>query len=280
MRKSKAIFRYPGGKFKAIKYIKPFWEYSLHNEYREPFLGGGSVYINKPSSEHEWINDIDNDLMAFYRVIADIKQRERLISELLKLNITKDYYKELYKSKPSSDYRRALRFYVLNRCSFSGITVWNSYIGQMRYNINNTQDLIREVGEKLKDIKITSIDFEEVINSKPMRKDNKVFLFIDPPYAESRQQVAYNHYFNNDDHIRLANTLKKTNYDFLLTYDDCNFIRDLYDWAYLYERTWTYSVANSRVHHNPRESGNELFISNIKLPAKEGIRKVCVQKLV
>ena len=41
------IFRYPGGKAKAIKFIKPFWENCPHQEYREPFVGGGSVFIAK-----------------------------------------------------------------------------------------------------------------------------------------------------------------------------------------------------------------------------------------
>jgi len=56
----------------------------------------------------------------------------------------------------------------------------------------------------------------------------------------------------------------------LLTYDDCRYVRSLYKWANFYDRTWTYSVANSKVHHNPRESGNELFISNFKL--KENLK--------
>jgi DNA adenine methylase len=89
-------------------------------------------------------------------------------------------------------------------------------------------------------------------------------MFIDPPYAESRQFAAYNVTFDEHDHIRLAKILKETKFKFLLTYDDCEFIRNLYSWCHQFDRTWTYSVANSKVHHNPRESGNELFISNFK----------------
>lgn len=58
----KSIFRYPGGKFKAIKYIQPFWSQVKHNEFREPFIGGGSVFIAKPLVEFNWINDLDKDL--------------------------------------------------------------------------------------------------------------------------------------------------------------------------------------------------------------------------
>jgi len=87
-------------------------------------------------------------------------------------------------------------------------------------------------------------------------------MFVDPPYAESRQVAAYNMVFTEDDHLRLCELLRATKHKFLLTYDNCKFIRNLYDGFNLFDRTWTYSVANSRVHHNPRESGNELFITN------------------
>jgi DNA adenine methylase len=260
----KNIFRYPGGKAKAIKFIEEFYKGIKHDEYREPFVGGGSVFISKPLSKYNWINDLDNDIIGFYKTIANNEEREKLIKDLINLKIDKSVYEKIYKSTPKSDFERGKRFYILNRCSFSGITRWNAYIGTVRYNIENAQHLIRKIGDKLQKTKITSYDFEKVITAKPKGK-SQVFMFLDPPYAESRQIVAYNKTFNKDDHIRLANLLRKTNYNFLLTYDDCEFIRNLYSWANLYSKSWTYSVANSRVHHNPRENGNELFISNFEI---------------
>ena len=263
MSKTKAILRYPGGKTKAIRYIKPYWEQVPHLEYREPFVGGGSVFIAKPQTKHDWINDIDDDLIALFKILADDTEREKLIDELLSLEISKELYDELFESKVTTDYEKAKRYYVINRCSFSGITKWNAFIGDVRYNIKNAQSLMRVVGKKLKSYKITSLDFEKVITAKPV--EDSVFMFLDPPYYESRQVVAYTHSFKKEDHIRLSDLLKRTNHQFLLTYDDCEFIRDLYEWAHQEKYSWTYSVANSSVHHNPREKGNELFISNYKL---------------
>jgi len=260
--KVKSIFRYPGGKAKAIKYIKPFIDEISHDEYREPFVGGGSVYLAKENVDINWINDKDQDLIAFYRIIKNKKNRERLIEELLKIKVSKKQHDEFYYQSPKKIFDKAIRYYFLNRCSFSGITRWNSYIGDVRWNIENAQHLLRSLGEKLKNTQITSLDFEEVITRKSSSKE--VFMFIDPPYAESRQVAAYNVTFDDSDHLRLAAVLKSTEYKFLLTYDDCEFIRGLYDWCYQFDRTWTYSVANSRVHHNPRESGNELFLTNYK----------------
>ena len=260
---AESIFRYPGGKARALKFIEPFWKQIDHDEYREPFIGGGSVYINKPNVKFNWINDLDNDVFSFYKIIAKETERERLIKKLLKAEINKKNHDKLFYSKPTEIFDKAYRFYVLNRCSFSGITKWNSFIGDVRYNIERSQKLINFVGEKLKKTKITNYDFEKIILEKP--KGKKVFLFLDPPYAESRQIAAYNIHFKTEDHERLARILRKIKSPFLLTYDNCEYIRDLYKWANFYDRTWTYSVANSKVHHNPRESGNELFISNFKL---------------
>jgi len=257
----KTIFRYPGGKAKAIKFIKPFWEELSHNEYREPFIGGGSVFFAKENVKVNWINDKDKDLIAFYKTIKNPVKIEMLIEKLLSIKVTKKVHDEFYFQKPDNDFDKAIRFYYLNRCSFSGITKWNSFIGDVRYNIEKNQNFIRDIGKKLKNTKITTYDFEKVITEK---SENEVFMFIDPPYAESRQVAAYNVSFEESDHIRLAKILKETKFKFLLTYNDCEFIRNLYSWCNLFDRTWTYSVANSKVHHNPRESGNELFISNFK----------------
>lgn len=278
MLKPRSIFRYPGGKHKAIPFIKPFWEAVEHSEYREPFVGGGSVFIAKPLVAHNWINDLDSELVAFYETISNKRTREKLIKYLLDVEIIKPFFDELFHSKPRTKMEMAKRIYILNRCSFSGITIWNSFIGDVRFNIENAQHTMREVGEKLAKSKITSVDFEELIKARPQKKGGKVFLFLDPPYVESRQVAAYKHAFTLAEHERLVKALKNSDHSFLLTYDDCDFTRKNYKWANLYTCTWTYSVANSRVHHNPRESGNELFISNISLSPKRckelGLKKI------
>ena len=259
--RSKTIFRYAGGKSKAVKYIRPFWEKIPHDEYREPFVGGGSIFINKPNVEVNWINDIDKNLIAFYKVLSKSNTCSELINDLINLDVTQNTYDELYYSKPNNNYDRAKKFYFLNRTSFSGITRWRSFIGDVRYNIKNNQNTLRDIGIKLRNYKITSFDFESILNSKTKLD---TFMFLDPPYAESRQIVAYDNPFIYDDHMRLAKILKSTKIPFLMTYDDTRFTRELYGWAYLTTRTWTYSIANARIHHNPRESGNELFISNFE----------------
>ena len=68
-------FRYPGGKYYAAKYILPYINSCKHDEYREPFVGGGSIFFAKKKCKYNWLNDLDSDLMTTYEVIASDTQR-------------------------------------------------------------------------------------------------------------------------------------------------------------------------------------------------------------
>ena len=60
-----SLLRYPGGKFYALKDILPEIEKIKHEEYREPFFGGGTVFFNKTKSSTNWINDKYAELSFF-----------------------------------------------------------------------------------------------------------------------------------------------------------------------------------------------------------------------
>ena len=89
---------------KAIKYIEPFWDAIAHDEYREPFLGGGSVFLAKPLAKLNWINDLDKDLISFYKVVKDPVMCEKLVRKLLSLKVSRKQYEEFYFQKASTDF--------------------------------------------------------------------------------------------------------------------------------------------------------------------------------
>jgi DNA adenine methylase len=264
MKMPRSLLRYPGGKLNAIKFIKPYWQQIQHSEFREPFVGGGSVFMQKSAVEKNWINDIDKNVVSFYKILADSQKLEELIDELLKLKISKKAYDEIFYSKPRDNYGKAKRFYILNRLSFSGITKWNSFIGDVRYNIKSAQHLMRKTGEKLSSYKITSYDFADVISAKST--EDNMFLFLDPPYTEAIHVSAYGKKFEKKDHERLAKLLKKSKFSFLVTYDNTQFIRELYDWAYQKDYTWKYTL--QQTHNKERSMGEELFITNFEFKDK------------
>ena len=75
-------FRYPGGKFYALKYIVPMLDCVPHEEYREPFVGGGCVFFAKRKAEVNWINDLEPDLTTTYMAMRDDKRCDKLSTRI------------------------------------------------------------------------------------------------------------------------------------------------------------------------------------------------------
>lgn len=88
-------FRYPGGKYYALNILKPFWEHIPHKEYREPFAGGATIFFNKPKSEINWLNDLDNELICCYKIMQNEQERNRLAIELSKEIASKERWSEM-----------------------------------------------------------------------------------------------------------------------------------------------------------------------------------------
>ena len=121
--KSKVVipFRWPGGKYYAIKQLRAFWENHGHTEYREVFFGGGSVFFGKNKVEHNWINDIDPDLVNTLRILQDATTRNQLADMYRHEDeATPESYAVVKAMEPKSDLERAYKYYYLNRTSYSG----------------------------------------------------------------------------------------------------------------------------------------------------------------
>ena len=186
-------FRYAGGKFYARNLILP--RMPKHSFYCEPFAGGASMFFAKNKVENSWLNDIDVQLVNTLIHIRDYpKELARRVSREIPTKERHNYYKNEY--KPRNELDQAVRWYFLNRTSYSGImNMVNCYWGygdkfSMRPE-NWTRNIMR-TSEKLENVKITSLDFAEVIEATP----NNGFLFIDPPYFNADQDKFYSHSFD------------------------------------------------------------------------------------
>jgi DNA adenine methylase len=263
----KSPFRYPGGKYYALKYIMPYINCVPHDEYREPFIGGGSVFFAKQKSKYNWINDLENRLIDVYRAFSETHMREQVIDMIATETANRGRHQEIKNLTPKSFIENVFKTYYLNRTSFSGIInkpAWG-YADGKSSPPQNWQKMIRPSGEKLKGIKITSLDFEEIIYAES--KGSNVFMYLDPPYYHADQKRAYTKPFNEQDHYRLAKALRETEFKFCLSYDDCSEIRELYNWAEIYELSWLYNTAN--IKGQARKKGRELIITNYKVIKSE-----------
>ncbi len=256
----KSPFRYPGGKFYALKHILPFLDAVNHDEFREPFVGGGSIFYGKNKVAHNWINDIESDIINVYNHLSDDINFDAFSVLFDNEVVNRERYSEIVQLQTNNDFERAFRTFYLNRTSYSGIInkpAWGYAEGKSSPP-PNWKKFLQDSNKKLKGVKITNLDFEEVINAKADGKE--VLIYLDPPYYNADQKRAYKKPFEVSDHIRLKDTLKKTKFKFCLSYDDCTEVRELYAWANIHEKSWLYNTAN--INGSSRNMGNELIITN------------------
>ncbi|OQC45359.1 MAG: Modification methylase DpnIIA [Bacteroidetes bacterium ADurb.Bin028] len=266
--------RYPGGKSKAIKNILPLIPYNF-DEFIEPFVGGGSVFISAKqnifNNAKYIINDLNFDLYCFWKYAKE--ENKALYNEVLKIKeqqkdgrVLFDYYT---KKLDFNDFDKAVRFFILNRITFSGTVDSGGYSqkafeGRFTYS---SIERIKPLQKILENVDIYNKDYEEII----YRKGSNNFIFLDPPYyrqAKSRLYGKNGDLHTSFDHIRFAECMKKCRHKWLITLDDTKEIKDLFDFAYINEWELQYGMNNYK--KEKAEMGKELFISNykIELPKK------------
>lgn len=253
-------FRYPGGKYYALNILRPFWDGVSHDEYREPFAGGATVFFNKPKASSNWLNDLDSELICCYKILQNPASRERLAYEFESEVASKERWKDYYHSVPSNDYEVGKKYYYLNRTSFSGKLVSAAWGYRPKRSLppERWKERILPCGKYLEGVRLTSFDFSDVISAP----GENVLMYVDPPYYLPPKHKHYRCGFDKEDHIRLSEVLKKTPHKFFLTYEDCPEIRELYSWANIYRVNFFYRVDNSAVRGGERQVGFELIISN------------------
>ena len=243
--------------------LEPFWDSVEHLEYREPFAGGATVFFTKPKAQINWLNDLDSELMICYQMMQDPETREKMALELARETASKERWKEVLESRPQNDYEIGKKYYYLNRTSFSGKLVSAAWGYRPKRSLppERWKERILPCGRYLENVKLTSVDFSQVIRAG----GSKVLLYVDPPYFLPPKHKHYRCGFDLEDHVRLAEELKKTKHKFFLTYDDCNEIRELYQWANIFPVEFFYRVDNSSVRGGNRQVGFELIITNFEL---------------
>jgi len=264
----KSPLRYPGGKTRAIPQILPL--IPPFKEYREPFIGGGALFFALKQRVMKniifKINDLNYDLYCFWKIAKD--NNKELVKAVQKVKDEEKDGKELYKfyreNHGDNDFERAVRFFVLNRITFSGLADSGGYSAQAfkRRFTQSSIDRLALVDSVLKDTIITGKDYEEIV----LEEGNKVFIFLDPPYWKATKKKLYGK--DGDlhltfDHERFARVMKKCNHKWLITYDDCEKIRELFSFANIYEWELQYGMNNYK--QKEASKGKELFISNFKL---------------
>jgi len=314
MRKNqKTILRYAGGKSKAINKITPFVK--DYDRIVSPFLGGGSLEVHWASLGKEVLgNDIFDILVNFWKVL--LRDPKSLSEELKKIKPNKEEYarikeelmktpqvQDMLKGWPTDHYKRepveldeiklAAYYYFNHNCSYGpGFLGWASkiYMNQERWD-----KTIAKVEEfRCSNLSVINKNFEDVI-----KENNNDFLYLDPPYLLDNENSKDNKMFSgiypmrnipvhhkNFDHEKLRNLLLSHRGDFVLSYNNCDRIREMYehkDFNFYYPE-WHYSMSlgETRVGKNREEMLNnkteEILNNETEEVLKDKIEEVLKNK--
>ena len=240
----KSPLRYAGGKSRAVMEISNFIPQKT-KVIVSPFIGGGSVEL-ACANNGIMVYGYDNfkPLVEFWQCL--LKDKSKLAKIIMKYYpLPKAEFYELQKSqeKFQSKYERAAVFYVLNRASFSGITLSGGMSpGHPRFTISSIERIERFHIEHLH---VEHADFVDSIT-----KSKNELLYLDPPYLINQKLYGNKgDLHENFDHNKLAQLLKKRD-NWILSYNDSEQIHDMYDGYEFYYPEWKYCMSNNK---NSRE---------------------------
>lgn len=279
----KTPIRYAGGKTKAIKIISPY----LENEKKivSPFIGGGSLEVNWASKGIEVIGyDLFDALVNFWQVL--LSKRPELVTKLRTINPTPEVYKqvkeilmkwentqEMLKDWGTDTYKRdevitlddvtaAAYYYFNHNTSYGpGYLGWGSsvYLNDKKWG-----DMITKISNfNLPNLRVKQDSFENVI---PKHMNDS--LYLDPPYYLEQdtdnkmftgiypmRNIPVHH--DGFNHELLRDLLHNHKGKFVLSYNNCETIREYYkDFEQVFPK-WNYSMGNgeTRIGKNRQEQG-------------------------
>lgn len=261
----KSPLRYPGGKSRSVDLISAI--IPEFDEFREPFLGGGSIFIyakQRFPNKKFWINDLYFELFKFWEMTQ--KDVDALVDKVYewrnKFPVGKELHKFLNENLANfNDLERGAAFFIYNRITFSGTSLSGGF-SEGAFTGRFTESSIKRLNQFAKVINgstITNLDYEELVKSK----GENVFIFLDPPYYSATKSALYGKNGNmhkSFDHARFAENMKNCNHKWLVTYDDSEYIKDLFSFANIIPWELMYGMRN--VVEGSDQKGKELFISN------------------
>lgn len=245
---------YIGGKSKLSKTIIEMMP--DHKAYCEVFTGAGWIFFRKDPVNYEVINDIDSDLIAFYRVLQN--HLEEFLKQFKWLLSSREWFEDWKKQQEAgglTDIQRAARYYYLQRHSFGG-RVRNRTFGtgpmrRPRINLLRIEEELSEVHLRLSGVVIEHLPWQEFVN----RYDRPgTFFYLDPPYYKV---PYYTQNMDLKDYREMAKILAGIKSSFILSINDVPEIREIFKAFKIKPVELKYSVSKGK-----QTQGRELLISN------------------
>ena len=274
----KTPLRYPGGKSRACtKMGEYFPDLREYVEFREPFLGGGSVAIHVSKLYPHLkivVNDLYEPLINFWVNLQTFG--DELTKELKGLKITNcnqdsarclfAEMKDVVNDKTKTDLERAVAFYVVNKCSFSGLTESSSFSAQAsdsNFSMRGIEKL-PEYSEIISHWHINSYSYEYCFRTDV---HDGLFMYLDPPYDIKDnlygKKGAMHKSFDHDKFA--ADCDEHNNINMLISYNSDQLVKDRFkNWS-ASEFKLTYTMRSVGEYMRDQQERKELLLFNYKL---------------
>ena len=277
----KTALRYPGGKSRACVKMDPYFpDLRNYDEFREPFLGGGSVAIHitkKYPYLDIWVNDLYEPLVNFWQQLQmfgyDLKSE---LVDLKNANNTPGKAKELFlKSKEQindktvSNFDRAVAFYVVNKCSFSGLTESSSFSQQAsisNFSLRGIEKL-PAYSEIIANWRITNYSYDYLMDG-----NKGAFMYLDPPYdIKDNLYGRKGSMHKGFDHDKFAADCDANDMDQLVSYNSDQLVKDRFKNWNAAEFDLTYTMRSVGEYMREQKQRKELLLFNYGI---EGLVKL------
>ena len=279
----KTPLRYPGGKSRALsKLFQYFPDLKGYKEYREPFLGGGSVALEITKRYPRldiWVNDLYEPLYNFWRELQDhgneitdiliqLKQRHPDPASAKQLFLdAKEYLSGSSTTDKFPPYNeniwRAVSFYVVNKCSFSGLTESSSFsksASDSNFSLNGIEKLT-DYQALIGNWKFTNLHYEELFSDT-----KRVFVYSDPPYDIKAnlygRRGSMHKRFSHDDFAAASDRYIAPH---LVSYNSSQLVKERFEGWTVAEFAHTYTMRSVGSYNTDQASRTELVLMNYEV---------------
>lgn len=231
----RTLLNYPGAKWGMAKMIVNLMP--QHRSYLEPYFGSGAVLFNKPPSAIETVNDIDGDIVNFFKVLREYPTE--LAADIAMTPYSREVFNDAHEHKGDSEYQRAYRFAIRSKMGHGFKTYQKTgfkidvHARENSYAVkcwNRLPGDLLEAALRLKSVQIENRPALDLI-----RKFNyeNVLIYADPPYLlNTRGGKQYRHEMTEQDHVQLLDALKQHRGSVILSgYPSEMYDRELVGWS-------------------------------------------------
>ena len=274
----KTPLRYPGGKSRACTKMGQFFpDLREYVEFREPFLGGGSVAIHVSKLYPHLkitVNDLYEPLINFWSNLQMFGTE--LYTELKNLKIAHcnqdsarclfDVMKETINDREKTDLERAVAFYVVNKCSFSGLTESSSFSAQASDSNFSMRGIEKLLGyqEIISNWHINQYSYEYCFRTDI---HDGLFMYLDPPYDIKDNLYGKKGAIHKSfDHDKFASDCDEHNHiKMLISYNSDQLVKDRFKNWNAGEFKLTYTMRSVGEYMRDQQTRKELLLFNYKL---------------